>query len=117
MYSATLDEEEIKFEPKSDVETGEDDKNDGRSRKDNFLKAMEEKIDHTNSEHKDRFLILKNQILEKVKTTQHSRSRSRSGSCAARSDSKKRELSLESKKHDSGKSPVRPRTSGIPKSM
>ena len=86
-----------------------------RSRKDNFLKSMEEKIDNGNSEHKDRFLVIKNQIIEKVKTTQHSRSRSRSASSASRSISKKRDLSSESKKQEPGKSPVRPRTSGIPK--
>ena len=91
VYSATLDEEEIRFdEYQENSEAAEDNTNNVRSRKDNFLKSMEEKIDNGNSEHKDRFLVIKNQIIEKVKTTQHSRSRSRSASSASRSISKKR---------------------------
>ena len=110
VYSATLDEDEIKLDDANIDVTAED----GRSRRDIFLKSMEEKVDHENSEHKERFQILKNKIIEKVKTTQHSRSRSRSCSGSSRTDSKKRELSSESKGQELGKSPVRPRTSGIP---
>ena len=119
VYSATLDENELKFdEPDNDLETDDadakKDTNSGRSRRDNFLKSMEDRIDHSNSEHKDRFLVIKNQIIEKVKATQHSRSRSRSASSAGRHHSQKRELSADSKMQEPGKSPVRPRTSGIP---
>ena len=117
VYSATLDEEEIEFDDakdETDVSEVEGDaaKVGGRSRKETFLKSLEEKVDPT--EHKERFKIIKNHIIEKVKATQYSRSRSRSCSAASRSDSKKRELSLESKSKEPGKSPVRPRTSGIP---
>jgi hypothetical protein len=59
--------------------------------------------------------VIKNQIIEKVKHTQHSRERSISGSIGSRGDSKKRDLSSESKIQEPGKSPVRARTSGIPK--
>ena len=109
MYSATLDEEEFDFdEEKDDSGDGSEDK---RSRKDVFLKSIEEKLDPTNKEHKERFQEIKNQILEKVKATQISRARSRSGSVKSRSNSQKRDLSVESLGH-SGKSPPasRPRT-------
>ena len=91
-----------------------DDIQDCRSRRDTFLKSMEEKLDPGNSEQKERFLLIKNQILEKVKTTHHSRARSRSGSVSNRSLSSKRDLSSESKEMESGKTPVRPRISSIP---
>ena len=104
VFSATLDEQEVYCD---DMENP----NSGRSRKDNFLKSMEEKIDHTNADKKERFLLIKKQILEKVKTTQHSKIRSRSGS---RSTSSKRELSLDSANLEQGKSPVRQKVTGIP---
>ena len=107
VFSATLDEEEVDHEETKDTL-------DGRSRKDNFLKSMEEKIDPSNPVHKERFLLIKNQILEKVKTTQHSRLRSRSRTGSNRSPSTKRDLSLESKNLEQGKSPVRPKMTGIP---
>ena len=52
VFSATLDEQEVDCD---DMENP----NSGRSRKDNFLKSMEEKIDHTNAEQKERFLLIK----------------------------------------------------------
>ena len=77
VYSATLNEEEIDDKDENTI----DEKADGdRSRKDNFLKSMEEKIDLENPEHKERYLQVKNRILEKVKATKVSRSRSRSNS-------------------------------------
>ena len=102
VYSATLEEDKI------DLETSE---NERMSRKETFLKSMEEKLDPKNQEHNERFQVIKNQILEKVKATQISRSRSRSWS----KGSMKRELSTESLSSVSGNSPVRARTSGIPK--
>ena len=51
-----------------------------RSRKDHFLKSMEDKLDLSDSLQKERFSQIKNQILERVKTTKVSRYRSRSGS-------------------------------------
>ena len=77
MYSATLNEEEI---DDKDENTKEEQAEGDRSRKDNFLKSMEEKIDLKNPEHKERYLQVKNKILEKVKATKVSRSRSRSNS-------------------------------------
>ena len=104
LYSATLDEEEFNFE-----ETSENDVLDqaNRSRRDAFLKTIEDKVDLKNSEQKERFMVIKNQVLEKVKATQSSRARSRSGSRRS-----KRDRSSESQ--ISGKSSVRMRTSGIP---
>ena len=102
VYSATLEEDKI------DLETSE---NERMSRKETFLKSMEEKLDPKNQEHNERFQVIKNQILEKVKATQISRSRSRSWS----KGSMKRELSTESLSSVSGNSPVQARTSGIPK--
>ena len=40
---------------------------------------MKEKLEPNNTEHNDRFLEVTNMILEKVKTTKHSRIRSESG--------------------------------------
>ena len=104
LYSATLDEEEFDFE-----ETKENEVIDQatRSRRDAFLKNIEDKVDLKNSEQKERFFEIKNQVLEKVKATQSSRVRSRSGSRTS-----KRGRSSESQA--SGKNPVRMRTSGIP---
>ena len=104
LYSATLDEDDYNFEEATD-EDNPDDAN--RSRRDAFLKSIEEKVDLKNTEHKERFTTIKNQVLEKVKATQASRARSRSGSRGS-----KRDRSSESQV--SGKSSVRPRTSGIP---
>ena len=75
VYSATLNEDEID-EQEEDAKV----ENDGRSRKENFLRSMEEKINLDNPDHKERYLQVKNKILEKVKTTKVSRSRSRSNS-------------------------------------
>ena len=99
----------------TDLENVVEDSVDRKSRRDNFLRSMEEKIDPTNPEHKERFIVIKNQIIEKVKATQYRRARSRSVNSSGRSPSQKRDLSSDSKSQELGKSPVRPRTSGIPK--
>ena len=100
VYSATLNEDEI--------DDKEDESEDSRSRRDMFLKSMEEKIDLKNPEHKERYLQVKNQILDKVKRTKFSRSRSRSTSSIT-SQSIKRG----SDDQISGSSPVRHK-SGLP---
>jgi hypothetical protein len=81
VYSATLNEDEI--------DDKDDDSEDSRSRKDKFLKSMEDKIDLANPDHKERYLQVKNQILEKVKATKSSRSRSRSNSSITSQSSKR----------------------------
>ena len=101
------------FEFSDDGEENSDGGGGGRSRKEAFLKSLEDKLDPKNAEHLERFNVIKNKILEKVKHTQISRSRSRSWSRG--SGSLKRELSRESLSSVPGNSPVRPRTSGIPK--
>ena len=108
VYSATLNEEEFEFNDDEEDTTGEG----SRSRKDVFLKSIEEKLDPENKEHKERFKDLKNLILEKVKVQQLSRARSRSCSMSSRSSSQKRGLSTDSLPRDNGKSPPtsRPRT-------
>ena len=106
VYSATLDEEEFDFEEKND--TTEVD-NERESRKDAFLKSIEEKLDPKNNEHKERFMEIKNKILEKVKTTKTSRVRSRSGSSVASRGSKRGRSA-----DNSERSPTKPRTSCIP---
>ena len=110
VYSATLDEDEIKI----DIENEADE---NRSRKHTFLKSMENKIDFSNQVQKERFGVIKNQIIDKVKATKQSRARSRSGSLTGRSlsQSQKRDLSTDSVKEVTGKSPVRQKISGIPK--
>jgi hypothetical protein len=114
VYSATLDEEEFEFD--EDAENKDNETSDGgRSRKEAFLKSMEDKLDPKNLVHAERFLEVKNQILEKVKATQLSRARSRSWSRGSRGGSLKRDLSRESLSSVSGRSPVRPRTSVTPK--
>ena len=109
VYSATLDEDDFDFEDGNNlkVDAGQED----RSRKGAFLKGMEEKLEPGNKEHKERFLDLKNKILENVKAAKHSRERSRSGSVASRGGSLKRELSSESLRSSGRCSPAsRPRT-------
>ena len=69
---------------------------DKQSRKDVFLKDIEDKIDPKNAEYNERFLTIKNQILEKVKATKVSRERSKSGSRTGRTESKKRDHSKDS---------------------
>ena len=104
VYSATLDENEIDF-------AESDPAKEPRSRKDIFLE-MKEKLDPNNTEHNDRFLEVTNMILEKVKTTKHSRIRSESGH-RLRSESSKRDRSKEDLLHDRPSS--RPRQqSGLP---
>ena len=105
VYSATLDENEFNFEESKEDEPKEAKMR--RSRKDEFLKDLEEKLDPSSLEQKKRFKDIKNQVLERVKSQQVSRNRSRS-------ISNKRSLSPASKLCGTEKSPVRPRTQ-IPK--
>ena len=70
---------------------------------------MEDKIDLANPDHKERYLQVKNQILEKVKATKSSRSRSRSNSSITSQGSKRNH----SEEIISGRSPVRHK-SGLP---
>ena len=100
VYSATLDEGELDFE---DDEIGSE----AISRKELFLKSIEDKVDLGNSVHKERFMEIKNRIIEKVKATKVSRGRSRS-------QSSKRGRSNDSQVNEDAQSPVRARTSGIP---
>ena len=96
-YSATLDETIVGLE-----DTEDNNESSGRSRKDIFLRSLEEKVDTDNNDQKKRFMDIKNQILEKVKATHMSRTRSRSRS-------NKRNLSQESLLSEPGKSPIHPR--------
>ena len=57
MYSATLDEDEFNFDEETN-DNGDGSKDD-RSRKDAFLKSIEEKLDPGNKEHKKRFHEIK----------------------------------------------------------
>ena len=68
---------------------------------------MEDKLDPTNLEHKERFHQIKNQILEKVKHTKVSQMRARSGSTIGSKSSLKRSRSESDEK---GVSNIRPRT-------
>ena len=81
VYSATLNEDEI--------DVTENDDEDSTSRKAVFLKSMEDKLDLNNTEHKERYLQMKNRILEKVKATKTSRSRARSVSSITSTASKR----------------------------
>ena len=81
VYSATLNEDDFEIDETS---------KEIRSRKDHFLKSIEEKIDSSSTDQKERFIQVKNQILEKVKTTKVSRIRSRSGSTFGSQSNRKR---------------------------
>ena len=108
VYSATLNEEDFEFDDDKEEEMVDEEEKD-RSRRNTFMKAMEQKIDKENSDQRERLQIVRNQILEKVKATKLSRTRSRSNSGASRSDSKKRNLSVESEEELNQKLSVRPR--------
>ena len=84
VYSATLNEDEFEIDEES---------REIRSRKDQFLKSIESRIDPTSSDQKERFIEIKNQILDKVRKTKVSRLRSRSGSNVGSPSSRKRSLS------------------------
>ena len=84
-------------------------------KKDDFLKKVEDSIDKNNSVQKERYLHIKNQILERVKETK-SRRRTFSGSSIASQSSRgSRSSSLKRGNTDgqTGKSPTRLKT-GIP---
>ena len=66
---------------------------------------MEDKLDLNNTEHKERYLQMKNRILEKVKATKTSRSRARSVSSITSTASKRGRSSDKVKEGE--KSPVR----------
>lgn len=74
VYSATLNEYDFAFG---------DDTEENRSRKEAFLKSIEDKIDKTNTDYKERILQVKNHVIEKVKATKISRERSRSRSVSS----------------------------------
>ena len=101
VHSATLDE--TVFDVEDSLYKNDSKEDSGRSRKDIFLRSLEEKVDPSNNDQKERFKDIKNLILEKVKLTHASRTRSRSRS-------NKRSLSDESLLSEHGKSPIRPRT-------
>ena len=98
VYSATLNEDEIDI-------TDNEDTDDSRSRYDLFLKSMKEKIDPSDPQQIERYNQVRNKILEKVKASKNSRSRSRSVSSIT-STSSKRPMSGDRK---DGNSPSRPR--------
>ena len=84
VYSATLNEDEFEIDEES---------REIRSRKDQFLQSIESRIDPTSTDQKERFIEIKNQILDKVRKTKVSRLRSRSGSSVGSPSSRKRSLS------------------------
>ena len=92
--------QKIKDEEDFDIDT---ETKEIRSRKDQFLQSMEKKLDLNNAQHNERFVQIKNQILEKVKTTKVSRYRSRSGSQGVKRSPSGGPL-------DDGRPPSRPRT-------
>ena len=101
VFSATFNEDDFDIdEENSEI----------RSRKGPFLQSMEEKLDLTSSDQKERYMEVKNQILEKIKTTKVSRIRSRSGSIL--SQVRKRSHSGGQDKDERAVS--RPRTSLLP---
>ena len=106
VYTATLNIEDFETEEASDTMT---------PKKDDFLKKVEDSIDKNNSIQKERYLHIKNQILERVKETK-SRRRTFSGSSIASQSSRgSRSSSLKRGNSDgqTGKSPTRLKT-GIP---
>ena len=107
VLTATLNEDEFIV----DVENTEEESKltspsldlEQRSRKDQFLlSALESKIDKTNKNQLERFSHIKNQVIEKIKTTKLRRSMS--------STSSKRRLSFLGNDSDTPRSQSRPRT-------
>ena len=84
VYSATLNEDDFEIDEESE---------EIRSHKDQFLKSIEAKIDPTSSDQKERFMEVRNKILNKVKTNKVSRCRTRSGSSVGSPSNRKRSLS------------------------
>ena len=99
VYSATLNEEDFEID---------DDSKEIRSRRDHFLKSIEDKIDSSSTDQKERFVEIKNKILEKVKFAKVSRIRSRSGSSLRKQSSTRKRSCSDDKVDDRPTS--RPRT-------
>ena len=87
VYTATLNEDEFEFEEASDdhKEELENSKSEDnlRSRKDKFLTGVENNLDKSNPQHSvqiERLAHIKNQVIERVKTTKINKFRSRTSS-------------------------------------
>ena len=111
VLSATLDEEEfdlvgntedIKDEPIDDLKLTH------RSRKDQFMSSIENKVDKSSATQQERLLYVKNQVLDKIKSTKLKNIRRRHDSVSSSVGSKR---GLSPSKHDqTGPSSSRPRT-------
>ena len=117
VLSATLDEDEFDFadedlkddEVKTETESP---KVTHRSRKDEFLSSIEDKVDKDNSVHQERLSHLKHQVLDRIKSAKIRKLRNRTDSVSSSVGSKpgsKRRINLE-EEDNLGSSPSRLRT-------
>ena len=79
-----------------------------RSRRDKFLSSIEDKVDKNNSTHQERLSHIKNEVLDRIKSTKIRRLQARTDSVSSSVGSKRR-LSF-STDDQAGRSPSRPRT-------
>lgn len=110
VLSATLNDEEFEFENSQEnmdaILSNSSPKLERKSRKDLFMSSIEAKIDINDSTQTERFSHIKNQVIEKIKTSKIRRSMS--------STSSKRRLSFLCNEDDSSRTPSRPRTASPP---
>ena len=109
----TAEEEEFEFvEDAENVqdEPSENSKVTHRSRKDLFMSSIEHKVDKTNSMQQERLSHVRNQVLDKIKSTKIKKFRGRTDSISSGVGSTKRRHSFSEDDH-AGSSASRPRTS------
>ena len=109
VLSATLDEEDFEFavDPTNDSEEPS-----LRSRRDFFMTSLKEKADKSNPLQQERLSHVKNQVLDKIRSTKIKKFRSRTDSISSSVGSKRR-FPL-SDDDQVGRSPSRPRTAPPP---
>ena len=112
VLSATMNEEEFEFVNEDDADTKAEcptsPKVAHRSRKDNFLASIEDKVDKDNTLQQDRLSHLKIQVLDRIKSTKIRRLQARTDSLSSSVGSKRR-MSFSEEDHV-GRSASRPRT-------
>ena len=119
VLSAAL-EEDFELLVEDDKEDGQDDikteptegpKLIHRSRKEKFLSSIEDKVDQNNSVHLERLSSIKNQVLDRIKSTKIRRYKARTDSVSSSVGSKRRLSPAE--EDNTGRSPSRPRTAPL----
>ena len=113
VLSTTLNEDEFDFienDANEVTEPTEKAEITHRSRKDLFMSSIEDKVDKSNQIQQERLNHIKDQVLEKIKSTKINKMRNRTSSDSKSTGSKRRLPPSDDEKQNSCPSPSRPRT-------